>query len=69
MTEEDVGCYLANMAAREERRPSRRVAREVENRKMSSQERGEGEGELEGERRLKYKVERNQKSEFELSLR
>ena len=65
MTEEDVGCYLANIAATEETRPSRRVAREVENRKMSSQDRGEGEG----ERRLKYKVQYNQKSEWQLSLR
>ena len=68
MTEEDIGCcYLANIAATEETRPSRRVAREVENRKMSSQDRGEGEGE--GERRLKYKVQYNQKSEWQLSLR
>ena len=51
-------------AAREDRRPSRRATRQVEKRKMSSQDAGEVD---EGERRLKYKVQSNEKSELKLS--
>ena len=56
-------CYLANIAATEETSPSRRVAREVENR-MTSRYVMWGAG----LRTLKKKVERNQRSDLELSL-